>query len=74
MRSFSRPAFECARELEHYREHNRTIFPQLELTPDLNRGEWRFAAEVAVDVMHGRDVPSFAQDRALTTLRVLAKG
>lgn len=50
------------------------LFPQLEATPDLSRGEQRFAAEVALEGMHGRIVPAFAHKRALIALQVMAFG
>lgn len=50
------------------------LFPALELTPDLSRGEQRLAAEVAVAELTGHDVPSFAHERAFEALVVMAKG
>lgn len=58
---------------KHRPERDR-IFSALEQTPDLSRGEIRLAAEVAVEELCGRDVPSFAHERAFSALRVLAKG
>lgn len=52
----------------------RQIFPALEATPDLRRGDQRFAAEVAVAELRGQLVPSFAHERAFETLLVMAKG
>lgn len=52
---------------------SRRIFPELEATPDVSRGEQRLAAEVALCVLHCRDVPSFAHERAYQTLQVLAR-
>lgn len=50
------------------------LFPALEATPDLSRGDQRFAAEVALAELHGADVPSFAHDRAVGLLGVMARG
>lgn len=60
----------------HRRDLNRSmqLFPALELTPDLSRGEQRLAAEVAVAELTGHDVPSFAHERAFEALVVMAKG
>lgn len=53
---------------------DRQLFPALEQTPDLNRGAERFAAEVALAELRGRDVPTFAFERACEILRVMATG
>lgn len=70
----SRPGFECARELELYRDTHPDSFPAIELAHDLTRGAERFAAEVALAELCGRAVPSFAHERAFETLLVMAKG
>jgi hypothetical protein len=53
---------------------SRQLFDELERTPDITRGETRLAAEVVLLELHGRDVPSFAHERAVETLAVLARG
>jgi hypothetical protein len=50
------------------------IFPDLERTPDLTRGQERLAAEVALAAMTGQSVPSIAWSRAVETLTVMARG
>lgn len=56
------------------RERRNQLFPQLEATPDLTRGEQRLAAEVAIELSEGRNVPLIARRRAFATLTVLADG
>lgn len=58
---------------QQLREHD-WLFPQLEQTPDLTRGQMRLAAEVAIDEIDGRTVDREAHERAHETLRVLARG
>jgi hypothetical protein len=63
------------RDLVRIREGRlRHLFPRLERTPDLNRGEMRLAAEVALAEMAADAVPAAALQRAVETLTVLAKG
>ena len=50
----------------------RQIFPALEQTPDLHRGELRLAAEVAVAELRGQLVPTWVHERAFDTLNVVA--
>jgi hypothetical protein len=65
--AMARPrCFELTRSLQ--------LFPQLECTPDLSRGETRLAAEVAIAELTCRDVPSFVHERAFETLTVMARG
>jgi hypothetical protein len=52
------------------REH---YYPELELVPDLTRGEQRLAAEVASAELRGEHVPTFAHERAVTILEVMAR-
>lgn len=54
------------------RQRSNQLFPRLELTPDFNRGELRLTAEVALCVLTCRDVPTYAHERAVQTLNVLA--
>ena len=61
-------------EVRHAGYRKNQLFPELERTPDLTRGQARFAAEVAIAVMEGIDVPTFALQRAAETLHVMAKG
>lgn len=41
---------------------------------DISRGEIRFAAEVVLTRLRGREVPDFAHVRALEALVVMARG
>jgi hypothetical protein len=50
------------------------LFPRLETTPDLNRGEERLAAEVALAELRYEAIPGFALERAVRTLTVMARG
>lgn len=50
------------------------LFPRLETTPDINRGEQRLAAEVALAEFRGEAIPGTAIMRAMQTLGVLAQG
>jgi hypothetical protein len=58
----------------HDLTRDRQLFPSLELTPDLTRGEQRFAVEVAIAEMIGSEVPAFAHNRAFEALTVMARG
>jgi hypothetical protein len=77
-----RDPFLVERDLERYRKRYQThLFPSLENTPDLRRGEIRLAAEVATLVILGVFIPpdqlkafEAARLKAYETLRILAKG
>lgn len=62
------------RDLARHRARYPHLFPRLEQTPDVNRGQQRFAAEVALAELAGRAVPSFAHERAVEALTIIAKG
>lgn len=49
------------------------VYPQLEAYPDINRGEQRIAAEVALAERRGCHVPTGAHEMALRILNVLAR-
>lgn len=48
--------------------------PQIAASPDLTRGEQRLAAEVAFEELHGRPVPTYAHERAVAIMLVMARG
>jgi hypothetical protein len=50
------------------------VHPMLEATPDINRGEQRLAAEIAIARLNGEKVPFDAALRARSILETLAKG
>lgn len=50
------------------------LFPRLEATPDINRGEQRLAAEVALAEFAGTAIPGKTIDRAMHTLTIMAHG
>lgn len=50
----------------------RQLFPRLEETPDINRGEQRLAAEVALAVMVGRGPSPAVVERGFCILETLA--
>ena len=50
------------------------VYPQLEATPDLTRGEQRLAAEVALAELRGCHVSTCAHERAVDILQVMARG
>jgi hypothetical protein len=52
----------------------RHLFPRLEATPDLNRGDIRLAAEVLLERLNDRPVPEFAMTRALRVAGTMARG
>jgi hypothetical protein len=64
-----RPWADCERDLAGVR----STWPQPEPIVDTSRGEQRLAAEVALATSRGMHVPTFAYERALETLKVLAK-
>lgn len=68
-RCFARPAVDCQRELERYREDNPQTFPKV-VVRDISRGETRLMAEVLLD----RDtiLPDTILQRARLTLEALA--
>jgi hypothetical protein len=49
------------------------LFPQLEASPDISRGEQRLAAEVALAELRGCITPTYAHERAVHILNVLAR-
>ena len=70
-----------ARDLTRRTIEQSHLFPELEKTPDLRRGETRLAAEVCMTVILGLKVSEDQQQAfeaarlmAFETLRVLAKG
>lgn len=77
-----RDPFYLERDLQRIRTtHQSHLFPSLEETPDLRRGDTRLAAEVALAILLGTFVPSdqitpfeAARLKAYETLKVLAKG
>jgi hypothetical protein len=52
---------------------SRQLFPQLEAFPDISRGEQRLAAEVALAELRGCITPTYAHERAVAILNVLAR-
>lgn len=70
----SRDPYLLERDLARYRRLQPHLFPTLETTPDLSRGEVRLAAEVTLTVLHGLSVPENARIKAFEVLNVLAKG
>jgi len=48
------------------------LFPRLELTADINRGEERFAAKVILAKAEGQTVPPGAENRAIDALERMA--
>jgi hypothetical protein len=69
------------RDLERYRKRYSHVFPILENTPDLHRGETRLAAEVAMHIIKGSNISQdqarafeAARMRMFETLNTLAKG
>lgn len=52
----------------------RRVFPQLVVAPDLNRGEQRLAAEVALARLRGDWTPPETFHRAVATLKAMAHG
>ena len=50
------------------------LFPRLETTPDISRGDQRLAAEVALAEFSGEAIPGHAIHRAVRTLTVMAHG
>lgn len=77
-----RDLYRIEQDLERYRKRYQThLFPTLENTPDLSRGQTRLAAEVALAVIRGVAIPSdqvhafeAARLNAFETLSILAKG
>lgn len=77
-----RDPYYVQRDLESYRsKHQSFLFPHLENTPDLKRGQTRLAAEIALAVILGVFVPpdqmkafETARLQAYETLKILAKG
>lgn len=57
-----------------YHPQHRRVFPALEATPDITRGEQRLAAEVALAQQLGLEVPNRVFNRARLILEVLAAG
>jgi hypothetical protein len=68
-----RPAVDCARDLEHYREANPAEFPT-QPDVDLKRGEIRFASEVMIAAVMGNAIPREILERALHIAAVMARG
>lgn len=69
-----RDPYLLTQDLARYRKLQPHLFPTLETTPDLPRGEIRLAAEVALAAFHGNIIPESARIKAFETLSVLAKG
>jgi hypothetical protein len=55
----------------HFRAQR--VYPQLEAWPDISRGEQRLAAEVALAELRGCITPTYAHERAVQILNVLAR-
>jgi len=52
----------------------RQLFPSLEATPDLRRGEIRFANEALLAALEGKAIPAQFLLRAMIIARTLAEG
>lgn len=50
------------------------LFPRLEQTPDISRGEQRLVAEVMIERFEGKLVPPDAIRKALIIAEVMARG
>lgn len=68
------PANNPAGHAAAFRAAHVQTFPTLERTPDLSRGEIRFAAEALLAVVRGGSLPPPAFSRALEIADVMAKG
>lgn len=64
-----RPFVDCQRDLQRIRDAWLLDDPE----EDVSRGEQRLAAEVALNVIHARDVPNYAHERAYQILKVMAQ-
>jgi hypothetical protein len=59
---------------EHQAGHRKTqLFPNLELSIELTRGEIRLAAELALAELSGRRIPACAWGRAFHNLKAMAE-
>ena len=56
----------------NWRIRPRQLFPRLEATPDINRGEERLVAEVMLAQILGEAPPNHIVLRAIDTLRAMA--
>lgn len=68
-----RPAIDCCRDLDAYRQSNPDLFPPAAPSGDLSRGHIRFAAEAMLAIINGEAIEEENAMRALSIAEILAR-